>query len=364
MSTHLSPGACSARGLPTHSASRMVGTLSRRVLAVLVALTLLLSPSGGIAVAQSPEPVPSLPQAGEAAGIVVASQGTAGVSHVKQAAASSAGAGSIEVAAVLASARQVAPGEDHTCAVTSEGAVKCWGANDYGQLGDGTTTRRTTPVEVSGLGSGVSALGAGADHTCVLTSGGGVKCWGRNDYGQLGDGTTADRHTPIDVSGLASGVSALSAGAAHTCAVTVEGGAKCWGDQGYGRLGDGRTGYLAATPVDVSGLAIGVVAVAAGGVHTCALTSGGGVKCWGGNYAGQLGDGTTETAVRADRRERVGERRGGDRRERLLKRLSHVCADECGRRQVLGGQPLRPVGRRHDRTSHYARRRERTGQGR
>ena len=214
---------------------------------------------------------------------------------------------SIQVAPVAADAPSVltitaiVAGGDHTCALTSGGGLKCWGENIFGQLGNGTSNESLPPVDVSGLASGVRAVAAGGTHTCALTSGRGVRCWGYNVVGECGGddcSTPPGSSTPVVVPGLASGVSAIAAGASHNCAVTSGGAVQCWGDNGNGQLGIGTTTYSYSDgPVDVHGLASGVRAIAAGGQHTCALTSGGRVNCWGQNIFGQLGTGTTDSST-------------------------------------------------------------------
>jgi alpha-tubulin suppressor-like RCC1 family protein len=196
-----------------------------------------------------------------------------------------------DVSGLTGGVTTIAGGGDYTCILTSGGAVKCWGSDSYGQLGDGTTLNQSAPVDVAGLSGGVTAIVAGESHTCALL-GGGVKCWGNNSYGQLGDGTTMRRPAPIDVPGLTDAVTAIAAGRYHTCAALAAGGVMCWGYNSYGQLGDGSTAQK-SSPMPVLDLTDIVTAVDAGDSHTCALLEGGGVKCWGANYSGQLGDGTT-----------------------------------------------------------------------
>jgi len=199
----------------------------------------------------------------------------------------------VDVSGLSSGVTAIAAGEYHTCALTTAGGVKCWGANSAGQLGNGANEyARNTPVDVSGLSSDVIAIAAGGGHTCALTAAGGVKCWGNNSNGQLGDGTTSGaKNMPVDVSGLSSGVTAIVVGGQHTCALTLAGSVKCWGANNYNQLGDGTAGGTKNTPVDVSGLSSGIAAIAAGVRHTCVLTTSGSVKCWGANNYGQLGNG-------------------------------------------------------------------------
>jgi alpha-tubulin suppressor-like RCC1 family protein len=187
--------------------------------------------------------------------------------------------------------RLISAGSEFACDLTAVGGVRCWGANDHGQLGNGHLTSTSFPQTVVGLSSGVVSVATGSTHTCALTVGGSVLCWGENTYGQLGNGTTANRTAPTPVDGLTSGVVAIAAGGRVSCAVTAAGAVLCWGYNGYGTLGDGTT-HSRLTPTPVANLTTGATAVAVGLYHACALVKGAEL-CWGRNDQGQLGDGST-----------------------------------------------------------------------
>jgi alpha-tubulin suppressor-like RCC1 family protein len=204
-----------------------------------------------------------------------------------------AAAADIAVDGVLPATTAVRAGESHTCGLTSSGTAYCWGSNDAGQLGDGTTTNRFLPTMVSG-GHTFAAIAPGWFHTCGLRTDGALYCWGLNTSGQLGDGTAADRLVPTAVtSGQA--FSMVAATNAHTCAVATDGAAYCWGANGFGQLGDGSTaGQL--VPTAVSGGHI-FASISGGLSHTCGLRADGAAFCWGRNTSGQLGDATTTTRL-------------------------------------------------------------------
>ncbi|MEO8477207.1 MAG: chromosome condensation regulator RCC1 [Actinomycetota bacterium] len=186
----------------------------------------------------------------------------------------------------------VSVGAQHACALTTAGGVRCWGWNNYGETGDPSgATSTPTPIDVAGLPSDVTAVFVGGYHSCAVTSTGGAWCWGENQVGQLGDGTTTDRATPAPVSGI-SGVTSMTGGTYHTCALTTGGAARCWGSNNSGQLGDGSM-VDRWLPVPVVGLSSGVVQISGGRFHTCSVDGAGRAKCWGHNLWGQLGDGTT-----------------------------------------------------------------------
>lgn len=233
----------------------------------------------------------------------------------------------------------------HTCVITSSKKAMCWGDNTYGQLGNGTMTDSATPVEVTGLNGNTETISVGGSHTCALLSSGGVKCWGKNDYGQLGtwDGMSECDESSGEISMGAGGCSAvpvgveqlgsfvkginngkgkeigsgnefekddgqftsrgevvaLSAGDEHTCALLASGNVKCWGHYDYLGMGTGYgvedllvecgLSYCSAIPRKVTNMS-DATALSAGMSHTCALTSSREIQCWGSNSFGQRGN--------------------------------------------------------------------------
>jgi alpha-tubulin suppressor-like RCC1 family protein len=196
-----------------------------------------------------------------------------------------------DVVGLSSGVQAIDAGANHVCALMDDGGVKCWGDNTYGQLGNGSTAPSYTPVDVSGLAGNAVAISAGQHHTCAITFIGGIKCWGYNAGYQLGDGTQVDSPVPVDVLGFDAVAIGLAAGSVHTCAIKAAGGVMCWGMNNYGQLGNGE-GYYQTAPVDVINLGGAASAITAGFDHTCAMFSSGGVQCWGRNVSGAVGIGT------------------------------------------------------------------------
>lgn len=192
---------------------------------------------------------------------------------------------------------KVQTGSGFACALFSSGGVKCWGNNRFGQLGNNTNNNSYTPVYVSGLTSGVKDISVGYEYACALTTDGRVLCWGRNDYGQLGNGSGGDQNTPVEATDLPDNIQAVAAGWYHACAVTSGGGAICWGNNQYGQVGNNTSGAKNVRPAGVYNLNSGVTEVTAGANHTCALMSNDEMKCWGYNIYGQLGDNSTTNRI-------------------------------------------------------------------
>ena len=219
-------------------------------------------------------------------------------------------------ASKLSGILQIAAGESHTCALTSGGNVKCWGYNSLGRLGDNTTTSRDAPVDVVTSSSdtdpltGIVQISAFGASTCALTSGGNVRCWGHESNGELGNDCNTScpgKRYPVNVvasdgsASLLSGIVQISGGEYHICALTSGGNVKCWGRGQYGRLGNGATSNKdAPVNVTVTGTTAltGIVGISTGQDHSCALKSAGGVVCWGEGDNGRLGNNGTSDQSR------------------------------------------------------------------
>ena len=186
----------------------------------------------------------------------------------------------------------------HTCTILDNGSVSCWGYGGNGELGNGGTTDKTTPTLTNSLGIGRSAvaLSTGVIHTCAILDNGSVSCWGYGYNGQLGNGGRSDKTTPTFTGSLGTGRTAisLSSGNYYTCAILDNGAVSCWGQGGYGGLGNGGTSDK-TTPMLTSSLGVGrtAISLSSGAYHTCAILDNGDVSCWGRNDEGQLGNGGT-----------------------------------------------------------------------
>jgi len=179
----------------------------------------------------------------------------------------------------------ISAGAAHTCGLTSDGAAYCWGRNEYGQVGDSTKVDRATPVAVAG-GREFREISAGESHTCAISVDNEAFCWGHNESGSIGTGPQ-QRAYPVRVIGNMR-VATISAGAAFTCSVDVRGVGFCWGQNNKdGRLGVGGDGnaYSPQSPFGVRTYRV----IVAGTRHTCGITVGNKVLCWGANERGQLG---------------------------------------------------------------------------
>ena len=197
--------------------------------------------------------------------------------------------------------KEISAGGSHTVAIAEDGKVYAWGYNSDGQLGDGTNNKRNIPICISDISTNlinIKEISAGNYHTVALDEEGRVYAWGENYYGQLGDGTTNNSNIPMCISDIVTNlvnIRKISAGSYHTVAIDENGKVYAWGHNSDGQLGDGTTNNNRNIPICISDISTNLVKIkeiSAGWWHTVAIDEDGKVYTWGGNYEGQLGDGT------------------------------------------------------------------------
>ncbi|MEW6713361.1 MAG: hypothetical protein AB1403_26305, partial [Candidatus Riflebacteria bacterium] len=182
-------------------------------------------------------------------------------------------------------------GYQHTCGITKNNSAWCWGINNKGQLGIGNTETKTSPTSVIGLEEDTLMISGGREHSCAIKTNGSLWCWGKNDFGQLGNGQLEDSLVPVSVTNMENGVTSVSIGADHTCALKTDGSVWCWGKNESGQLGNGTTEF-SDTPIMVTELEYSVTALDSGFAHNCVQKMDGSAWCWGNNENGQIGDST------------------------------------------------------------------------
>jgi len=195
---------------------------------------------------------------------------------------------------------QMAAGVWHTCAVSEDGTVQCWGRNEDGALGTGNTTDRSIPTPVIGIdgtNAGALSVAATGDHTCVTLRDGSIRCFGQNPFGQLGDGSTLSTPIPVLAQPPMTALTVV-VGGRFTCALVTNDSVACWGAGPDGELGNGAYADSAAPVTVALPRGVSVNAIVSKYQHTCVLSTEGRIWCWGANAYGQLGNGTVDAANR------------------------------------------------------------------